>query len=296
MTPPNTTKDTTKGATEPSKNRRASRSEDDINGRLEDIEAYLTGLAKALDKYNWGTSPLVTKTGGQGVRIQSTQMAAMMFVGRTLALAGMMAIWSGTSPPDHSALPVALTDDQIVVTGAKARDRVVSLVHGQTDTDVCPDGTAIKGKGKHTIANVTPPSACQVAVLSKYYPVIEVTPAWTNGADAVPVALAGALPLIEVNVFVATNDQSADGVAHADLDHTRRDLRRNRVGLSLKESSLFPRARSPHRSSPSSAMTAAPTRMTSFRTSSLTKAAGSTSFSSTRSVPATGWATTASTP
>ena len=73
MTPPKTTKDTTKGATEPSKNatgsaanRRASRSADDVNGRLEDIEKYLTGLAKALDEYQWGSNPLKLARGGGG--------------------------------------------------------------------------------------------------------------------------------------------------------------------------------------------------------------------------------------
>lgn len=60
MTPPRTS------ATNPAANRKAGRSADDVNGRLEDIEAYLTELAKALDEYKWGTDPLELKTGGTG--------------------------------------------------------------------------------------------------------------------------------------------------------------------------------------------------------------------------------------
>jgi hypothetical protein len=49
---------------DPAKNRRPGVTADDVNKRLEDIEEYLTGLAKALDNYKWGTDPLELKPGG----------------------------------------------------------------------------------------------------------------------------------------------------------------------------------------------------------------------------------------
>jgi hypothetical protein len=162
----------------------------------------------------------------------------MIVARRKLAVAGLMAVWSGAGAPDPSVVPAVLTDDKIVITGGKERDAVMSLVHGQNVSDACPDGAAIAGRGTHTITNVSPPSACQVTVFSKPHRVIEVTPPWTNGSDAVPVTLAGALPKVELAVFVATNDPSADSVAHADVAKARRLFRRNRVGLSLKESNF----------------------------------------------------------
>jgi hypothetical protein len=74
MTPPKTTKDTTEGAAGPSKNatgaaanRRRGVSADDVQKRLDDIEEYLTGLAKALEEYQWGSNPLKLKGhGGTG--------------------------------------------------------------------------------------------------------------------------------------------------------------------------------------------------------------------------------------
>jgi hypothetical protein len=70
VTPPQATKDSTKSATDPAAKgkRRPGVPDDDYKRRLDDIEAYLTDLAVALEVYDWGSSPLKVKgPGGQGV-------------------------------------------------------------------------------------------------------------------------------------------------------------------------------------------------------------------------------------
>jgi hypothetical protein len=148
--------------------------------------------------------------------------------------------WTGTTAPTRISRDTALTEDQIVVSQATARDAAMVLVHGQRSEDKCPDAEAMAGAGTHVIENVASSSGCQVVVFSRYHPLLEDTPQWTDGSDVVPLTLAGDPQAIELNIFIASGQHQADGWARADLRRASLAYRRNRVGVTFAESKFVP--------------------------------------------------------
>lgn len=141
--------------------------------------------------------------------------------------------WAGLG---RSAPAVSETQDRIVVEKAASRDAAVVIVHGQQSGDLCPDDESLPGGGLHLIENVVPPATCQVAVFSKYHPVIEVAPGWTAGADSVGLTLAASPLVVAIDVYVVTDDKRADGWARSDVRRAVTLFRRNRVGLTFSQS------------------------------------------------------------
>jgi len=138
--------------------------------------------------------------------------------------------WSLSTTPSHSA--AGTLDDQIVVNNTQARDAAMVIIHGQQSKDACPD-VPISGGGTHDIPNITPPSSCQVAVFTKYHPMREVSPQWTDAADVVNITVGEDPPALDLNLFVVTDDGRADSWAKADVSRAQRLFRRNRVGLTF---------------------------------------------------------------
>jgi hypothetical protein len=155
----------------------------------------------------------------------------MMGSGWAWTAAGAVAVgWSLATTPGRSA--ARTLDDQIVVSNAQARDAAMVVIHGKESRDACPD-VPISGGGTHDVANIVPPSSCQVVVFTKYHPVVEASPQWTDGSDVVNITVGDDPPALDLNLFVVTEDGRADAWAKADVSRAQRVFRRNRVGLTF---------------------------------------------------------------
>ena len=151
-----------------------------------------------------------------------------------LVLAASM-VWRGSPGPGNVAATLTEDEDQLVLAGATSAAAPALVVHGSKSGDECPDEVALTGDGPHFIANVVPPSACEVAVFAKKHAVVEVAPPWTTGPDIVPLQVGGNPVEVELDVYIATTDTRAAKWARGDLTRARTVYGNNRVGITFHE-------------------------------------------------------------